>query len=249
MAALAGEVADANAQSVFVDGAALLDYDPTLRSQTSTTMGLSAGVGLFMSPRLSTRVEFDLPQWHLSRYSGSATLPNRVETYSFHEEDRGPSISILAGGHLRVGPRVSLGLLGGTTLVTRSWGGGLARDVHMRTRYAAPFCWSLGDDPSPFAVDFMATMVHELGHALGLGHRVGEPSMMSGTQLWRYAGLGSAFLFPRDIVDIQAIYGIGMGSVQPRDDVMPTPEPGTLLLLSVPLAALLRRRQVTARDR
>jgi hypothetical protein len=106
---------------VFVDGAALLDYDPTLRSQASTTMGVSAGVGLFVSPSLSARVEFDLPQWHSSRYSGRDTLPTRVEAYSLHEENRGPSISILAGGHLRVGPRVSVGLLGGTTLVTRSW--------------------------------------------------------------------------------------------------------------------------------
>ncbi len=27
-------------------------------------------------------------------------------------------------------------------------GGGLARDVHLRTRYADPFYWGLGDDPS-----------------------------------------------------------------------------------------------------
>jgi hypothetical protein len=34
-----------------------------------------------------------------------------------------------------------------------------------------------------------------------------------------------------------------MGSVHPLDDVMEAPEPGTLLLLSVPLASLLRRRR------
>jgi hypothetical protein len=124
------------------------------------------------------------------------------------------------------------------------WGGaGLAQDVHMRTRHAAPFYWSFGDDPSPFAIDFMATMVHEIGHALGLGHREGEPSIMNGAQLWNYAGLGSAFLFPRDIIDIQALYGIGVGSVQPLADVASTPEPGTLVLLSLPLAALLRGRR------
>lgn len=126
------------------------------------------------------------------------------------------------------------------------WGpGGLARDVHMRTRYADPFYWSLGDDLSPFAVDFMATLVHELGHALGLGHREGEPSVMNGTVLWKYAGLGSAFLFPRDVLDIQALFGAGRGSVHPLDpgdEMLATPEPGTLLLLSVPLATLLRRR-------
>ena len=123
------------------------------------------------------------------------------------------------------------------------WGpGGLARDIHMRTQHANPFYWSLGDDPSPFAVDFMATMVHELGHALGLGHREGEPSIMNGALLWRYGGLGSAFLFPVDVLDIQTFYGMGIGSVHPLDEMLATPEPATLLLLSVPLASLLRRR-------
>jgi hypothetical protein len=126
--------------------------------------------------------------------------------------------------------------------------GGLARDVHLLTAHTDPFYWSLGDDPSPYAIDFMATMVHEIGHALGLAHYEGEPSIMNTTLIWSYAGLGTAFLFPRDILSIQALYGTGTGAVYPLDDVTATPEPGTLMLLAVPVAALLRRRRAATRS-
>lgn len=126
--------------------------------------------------------------------------------------------------------------------------GGLAHDVHLRTRYDDRFYWGLGDDPSPFAVDVMATMVHELGHALGLGHHEGVPSLMNGTVVWAYPGLGFAFLFPDDILNIQALYGAGIGSVHPLDDVLATPEPGTVLLLSLPLASLIRLRYRRGRN-
>lgn len=119
--------------------------------------------------------------------------------------------------------------------------GGLARDIHFRTQYDDPFYWGLGDDPSPYAIDFLAAMVHELGHALGLAHYEGEPSIMNPT-LRHYSGLGTAFLFPQDVLRIQSLFGTGMGSVTRLDEVMVTPEPGTLLLLAIPLASIVRRR-------
>jgi hypothetical protein len=119
---------------------------------------------------------------------------------------------------------------------------GLSRDIHLTSRPADPFYWALGDDASPFAVDVLAVLVHELGHALGLGHYEGEPSIMNATLMWRYAGLGTAFLFPRDILSIQSLFGAGAGSVNPLDEALATPEPGTLLLIGVPMAVLMRRR-------
>jgi hypothetical protein len=118
---------------------------------------------------------------------------------------------------------------------------GLARDVHLRTRYADPFYWGLGDDPSPYAVDVMSTMVHELGHALGLVHYDDGPALMNSTLWWRYPGLGTAFLFPHDVMVIQALYGEGTGGVHSLEDAAATPEPGTLLLLAIPMAAIARR--------
>lgn len=126
--------------------------------------------------------------------------------------------------------------------------GGLARDIHLATQHDASFYWGLGDDPSPHAVDFLAVMVHELGHALGLAHYEGEPSIMNASLIWTYSGLGTAFLFPRDILSIQSLFGSGAGTVQPLDNVTVTPEPGTLLLLTLPVAALLRRRVARRRQ-
>lgn len=121
--------------------------------------------------------------------------------------------------------------------------GGLARDVHLRTRYNDPFYWGLGDDPSPYAVDVMSTIVHEVGHALGLAHYDAGPALMNSTLWWRYAGLGTAYLFPHDIMMIQALYGAGTGAIYPLDDITSTPEPGTLLLLALPIAELIRRHR------
>jgi hypothetical protein len=121
VAALCGAPLNASAQTVFVEGGPLLDYDPTLRSQTTTTAGLTAGAGLFLTPRFSVRLEFEFPRWHASDYSGRGRVANHIEAYSTHEENRARSGSVLFGYHLRPATRVSVALLAGGTSATRAW--------------------------------------------------------------------------------------------------------------------------------
>jgi hypothetical protein len=62
----------------------------------------------------------------------------------------------------------------------------------------------------------------------------------------RFQGLGTAYLYPSDIRQLQAIYGSGSGSVQPLG---PVPEPATWILVSGGLAAVARtRRQKRSRS-
>ena len=86
-----------------------------------TTIGVSGGVGVFLTRRMSVRLEFDLPPWHASQQSGRARLPHRIEVHSIREENRAPSFSGLIAGHLRSGSRVSVAILAGCTSATRSW--------------------------------------------------------------------------------------------------------------------------------
>jgi matrixin len=100
-------------------------------------------------------------------------------------------------------------------------GSGLAGDVHLDS--GVP--WTIGAGHW----NVLEALVHELGHALGLQHEVNEIAMMNPAYpTMRYDGLGSAFLFPADIAAIQALYGTGVGAVQP---LSPTPEPATALLV------------------
>lgn len=110
----------ATAQTGFVEGGTLADYDPTLRSDTSTTVGLSGGIGVFLSRYVSARVELDFPQWHASDISARHRVLQRIEVSSaLREEARAPSIAALVAGHIRPASRVNFAVLGGGTVTTR----------------------------------------------------------------------------------------------------------------------------------
>lgn len=85
---------------------------------------------------------------------------------------------------------------------------GLSGDVHFDDGNT----WSLDPDT---AVDVLEVLVHELGHALGLGHEEFATAIMNPFYAGRYDGLGTSFLFPDDIAGIRGLYGSGVGSVTP----------------------------------
>jgi hypothetical protein len=111
---------------------------------------------------------------------------------------------------------------------------GLAGDVHLNND--ATIQWSLGAGfPS---IDFLEVMTHELGHSLGLLHDEDPSAIMYRFHGYRFHGLGTGFLSPRDIGAIQSVYGAGSGAVVP----MSMPEPATLVLIGTGLLWTLTRR-------
>lgn len=116
---------------------------------------------------------------------------------------------------------------------------GLSGDVHLST--GVP--WTIGEGHW----NYLEALSHELGHALGLAHELDEAAIMNPSYpSHRFDGLGSAFLYPSDIRHLQAIYGVGVGSVQPLN---PAPEPAASVLLATGLSAVAwttRRRRMRA---
>jgi hypothetical protein len=133
------------------------------------------------------------------------------------EYARGRHPDIRIGSHAIEGD----GILAHAFLPFNTAQSGLAGDIHVNR--AVTFTWSIGAGfPS---IDFLEVITHEIGHALGLGHPMYADAIMSPFHGYRFHGLGTGFLFPRDIRAVRAIYGAGVGSVHP------IPEPAPVLLL------------------
>ena len=88
---------------------------------------------------------------------------------------------------------------------------------------------------------FLETAVHEIGHAIGLGHENGVGAIMNSSIKNRYSG--KAFLLQDDINGVRNIYGSGKGSVRrlgstptptptPTPDPTPTPSPNKNLVVN-----------------
>ena len=73
-----------------------------------------------MAPRVSMRLEFELPDWHASDYAGRGRVANHIEAYSQREERRSPSVSLLFGYSIRPVSRFNIALLAGGTSAKRA---------------------------------------------------------------------------------------------------------------------------------
>jgi hypothetical protein len=126
------------------------------------------------------------------------------------------------------------------------YAGTIGGDVHFRPHLYGPdgIQGNLDDDPNgvnwvddPMAgfgeVDLLTVMIHEVGHALGLGHNLVDPnSVMDPT----YSGPRRA-LSGQDRRNIRQLYGI----------VLPVPEPSSALLMGIVLVSLSLRRDTSYR--
>ncbi|RYG22626.1 matrixin family metalloprotease [bacterium] len=104
-------------------------------------------------------------------------------------------------------------------------GGSLTGDLHFNTNYT--FVDDENDGAFGSEFDFFTIALHEIGHALGLGHSDAAGSIMQPA----YGGARRS-LSADDIAGIQAIYG-----------TQAVPEPASLVALTLGAGAFLRRRK------
>ncbi len=74
---------------------------------------------------------------------------------------------------------------------------------------------------------FVETVLHELGHALGMKHVSGVDAILNPVLKRRFTRIGSADLLPDDIKTIRRAYGTGKGSVQPLGSDQPASPPSS----------------------
>lgn len=121
---------------------------------------------------------------------------------------------------------------------------GLGGDIHFSNDLSVYDAEQWGHVHDALALDFFSTMVHEVGHALGLLHIMGAPSVMGG-MLHIFDSQTTADLLPADIAAIRSLYGRGRGAVHPygQRPPIPNPEPGSLLLLAAGAGSLVLGRR------
>ena len=119
---------------------------------------------------------------------------------------------------IRIGAHVMDGVSGGElahAYLPYSSSAGLAGDLH----FDVDEDWGQADGGF-----FLETMLHELGHVLGLDHVDDVEAIMNPVIMNRFNGLGESFLLDDDIAGVQSVYGAGSVTALPEEPADPDDE-------------------------